>query len=450
MEKAIVSNAFCTGVKPVYQLNTQLGRSIKATGNHKFLTIHGWKRLDELTLGDRIAIPRQIPSFELSTMEDDELALLGHLIGDGCTLPQHSIQYTTGKLDLAELVAGFASKVFGDLISPRIKKERNWYQVYLTSTKNLTHGVKNPITKWLESFGIFGLRSYEKFVPKQVFAQPQRAIALFLRHLWATDGCIFTSQKSSYPAVHYASSSEKLSRDVQSLLLRIGIIATLKVTPQGAKGRNQYRVVLGGKPDLEKFINIVGAVGNCKQAGLQSVHLYISNSAKANTNRDLVPKEAWSIHIDTVREKLGLTNRQMQKELGTKYCGTSLYKRAIGRDRLYKISQVLNSEVIGNLATSDIYWEPIVRIDESGEELVYDLTVPTLENFVANNLYVHNSIEQDADLVIMLYRDEYYNPDTPDRGLAEIIITKHRNGPTGITQLLFDSQYTRFRNLAKR
>ncbi|MGA9380340.1 MAG: replicative DNA helicase, partial [Phormidium sp.] len=58
------------------------------------------------------------------------------------------------------------------------------------------------------------------------------------------------------------------------------------------------------------------------------------------------------------------------------------------------------------------------------------------------------SIEQDADLVVMLYRDEYYNPDTPDRGVAEIIITKHRNGPTGTIKLLFDPQFTRFRNMA--
>jgi len=76
--------------------------------------------------------------------------------------------------------------------------------------------------------------------------------------------------------------------------------------------------------------------------------------------------------------------------------------------------------------------------------------VPALHNFVANDIVVHNSIEQDADLVIMLYRDEYYNPDTPDRGIAEIIITKHRNGPTGVTKLLFDAQVTKFLNLQAR
>lgn len=65
-----------------------------------------------------------------------------------------------------------------------------------------------------------------------------------------------------------------------------------------------------------------------------------------------------------------------------------------------------------------------------------------------SDLRESGSIEQDADVVIMLYRDEYYNENTPDRGIAEVIITKHRNGPTGTVKLLFDPQYTRFRNLA--
>lgn len=65
-----------------------------------------------------------------------------------------------------------------------------------------------------------------------------------------------------------------------------------------------------------------------------------------------------------------------------------------------------------------------------------------------SDLRESGSIEQDADLIIMLYRDEYYNPDTPDRGIAEIILTKHRNGPVGTVKVLFEPMFTRFRNLA--
>lgn len=88
----------------------------------------------------------------------------------------------------AETVASLAIQVFGDAVKPRIAKEMPWYQVYLAAGYRLTHGVRNPVAKWLDSLGVFGLRSHEKRVPQRVFEQPAQGIARFLRHLWATDG----------------------------------------------------------------------------------------------------------------------------------------------------------------------------------------------------------------------------------------------------------------------
>jgi replicative DNA helicase len=102
------------------------------------------------------------------------------------------------------------------------------------------------------------------------------------------------------------------------------------------------------------------------------------------------------------------------------------------------------------LEADDIFWDEVISIKPAGEEPVYDLTVPGPASWLADGIVSHNSgaIEQDADLIMMLYREEYYDPDTPDRGIAEVIITKHRNGPTGTVKLLFEPQFTRFRNLA--
>ncbi|MEG4859025.1 replicative DNA helicase [Microcoleus sp. K1-B6] len=448
LEKAVVSNAFATGVKPVLRLQTRLGRAIRATGNHKFLTIHGWRRLDELKIGDRIALPRYISSSFIQSMENAEIALLGHMIGDGCTLPRHVIQYTTREEDLANTVANLAIEVFGERIIPRICKERDWYQVYLPATYHLTHNVRNPVTEWLDALGVFGLRSHQKFVPNQIFEQPQEAIALFLRHLWCTDGCIKTGRgKCHYPSVYYASSSEKLARDVQSLLLRLGINARLFLSPQPGKGRDQHQVWVTGRPDLDKFIHLIGAVGNYKQQALTEIAEYIEIRS-SNTNRDVIPRDVWKMYAVPAMQQFGLTTRQMQAQLGNLYCGTTLYKHNLGRERAFRVATIVKSDELALLSKSDIYWDEIASIEVDGEAEVYDLTVPALHNFVANDIIVHNSIEQDADLVIMLYRDEYYNPDSPDRGIAEVIITKHRNGPTGIIKLLFDAQFTCFRNLA--
>lgn len=92
-------------------------------------------------------------------------------------------------------------------------------------------------------------------------------------------------------------------------------------------------------------------------------------------------------------------------------------------------------------------WDRIINISYNKILSVYDLQISKSSNFLTKNIFVHNSIEQDADMVIMLYRDEYYNRDTLNKSIIEIIISKHRNGPIGSTKLNFDSKHLRFFNI---
>lgn len=452
LESAIVSRAFSTGVKPVYRITTKLGRTICATANHKFRAFDGWKRLDELTVKERLALPRSLPTSTTQTLSNNELALLGFLIGDGCTLPRHVIQYTTREYDLAKEVANLASTIFKNDVAPRIEKERTWYQVYLTSRRHHTHGVRNPIAEWLHTLGVFGLRSYEKFVPNDVFLQPASAIAHFLQHLWATDGCIKLRQSGDryYPAIYYASSSHQLATDVQSLLLRLSINARLKRVPQGEKGRDQYHVIVTGKPDVQNFITQIGTVGIYKSNSLVAIETHIQR-LKANTNRDIIPSSVWRRYVVPAMTAHGITGREMQARINQPYCGTSLYKQNVSRERALRVAKATRSTELATLAHSDVYWDEIVSIEYDGEEEVFDLTVPGPHNFVANDIVVHNSIEQDADIVMFIYRDEYYNPETTERpNIAEIVVTKHRNGPTGTVDLFWHGKLATFRNLQRQ
>ncbi|MEG4321502.1 MULTISPECIES: replicative DNA helicase [unclassified Microcoleus] len=192
---------------------------------------------------------------------------------------------------------------------------------------------------------------------------------------------------------------------------------------------------------------LIGSAG-CKVADAGRLKMKIAG-INANPNRDTWPKEVFQ----TIRERMrecNVTTRQMSKLRETAYGGSSHFSFAPSRETVLDYGKLLDSDALVKKASSDLFWDEVINISAAGEEEVFDLTVPGVESWLADGIVSHNSgsIEQDADLVIMLYRDEYYNPDSPDRGIAEVIITKHRNGPTGIIKLLFDAQYTSFRNLA--
>ena len=447
LEPCQVEKAFSTGCKPVFRITTRLGRTVRATGNHKFLTVHGWQRLDELSSGMRIALPRRLPGPVQPTMSEDELSLLGHLIGDGCTLPSHAIQYTTHELELAEIVATLATTVFAGAVAPRISKERGWYQVYLPPSFHLTHGLHNPVVSWLSNLGIFGLRSHEKRVPEVVFAQPVASIARFLRHLWSTDGCINLSQgQKYYTNIYYASSSVELVRQVQSLLLRLDINATLSRHPQVGKGRDQYHVSITGKHDVEQFITQIGALSHYKMTHQNAIVDYHATRF-ANTNRDVLPREIWRMYAVPAMQAASITTRQMQAALGNVYCGTGLYKQNLSRERAVRLANAVGSVQLTKLAQSDVYWDEIISIESDGQEVVYDLTVDELHNFVAGDIVLHNSIEQDSDIVMFIYRDDQYNQESERKNIADVIIAKHRNGPVGEISLYFQAGQTRFRDL---
>jgi len=112
---------------------------------------------------------------------------------------------------------------------------------------------------------------------------------------------------------------------------------------------------------------------------------------------------------------------------------------------------MLSAPDLDRLAASDLRWDPVANVISRVEEQdVYDLTVPGPSSWLSDGIVSHNSgaIEQDADMILLIYREEVYDKNTTKKGIAEIDLVKHRNGEIGMFLLTFQGQYTRFANYA--
>lgn len=151
-------------------------------------------------------------------------------------------------------------------------------------------------------------------------------------------------------------------------------------------------------------------------------------SVRASANHKFLTRQGW-----TVAEKLG-----PGQELAVS-AGSAIIAEG---QLLTRLSTTLS---LG----AKVDFAPLRTMERYGTEPVYDLTVAGTHNFIANGIVVHNSLEQDADVVLFIYRDEIYNNESPDRGTAEIIVAKHRSGPTGVAHLAFLDSFTKFVNMAQ-
>ena len=592
------------GVKPVYRVETRSGRVIRTTAAHPFLTPTGWRQLGDIAVKTRVAVPRRIPVFGDEAMSDAELVLLAFLIGDGC-LRNTSPSMTTASPEVhAELVKRCAE------IGVSVRHDGRLGYRLVTR-----RGAPNPVIDLCRGHGIWGRTSHDKTIPEAIFRLPRRKLALFLNRLFATDGSAWVD-KNGHTQIEYTSVSEPLARSVQHLLLRFGVLSKIRLRQVAYKGtrRPAWNVFITTNESLLAFCDQIGILG--RQRGIDRVRLAVG-SRPSNPNLDTLPIETWQQILAAKGPRpwaaiSDVTGRPRNHNW-------HVHKRAPGRAIVRELSAALESDDLAKIAASDVYWDEVVAIDFDGHEQVYDLTVPELHNFVANDVIVHNSafalgaagnvamssrrpvmffsmemgvleltkrllagearvdarrlqtgnipeadwgrlshavgrlaetplyiddnphctvmemrakarrakarhgdlglivvdylqlmtpstsrrmenrqvevaeisrglkilareldcpvmglsqlnrqveyrqdkrpmladlresggLEQDADVVIFIYRDEVYNPESDQRGSAEIIVSKHRNGPTGVTRLAFLDHFVKFHNMAR-
>jgi replicative DNA helicase len=551
---------FRNGVRPLYRVTTRLGRRVEATANHPLLTIGGWRRVDELQPGSRIAVPRRLPRPALEqTMPDHEIVMLAALTADG-NLTNHT-----------PTSAGRRGARGGD-----------------------------PVRELCELHGLCGLRSAEKFVPDAIFRLDDARVARFLAVLYGCDGHAYATDRLHQ--IGYSTISERLAFDVQHLLLRLGIVSrvrTLRRAVYDGTDKAAREVLITGQEGLATFCRTVDVCGKTAPSeawgavlaakgdrrwadigaatgrprdhswhvgarglsrsligepavatedhGLTALatsdvwwdevasiepigeeetfdievpgdHNFVANDVVVH-NSALVTNMAENVALNKdLRRPVALFSLEMSEaELAQRFVASqasikgddlrkgrlrdeSKWKRVLRtaseydaaplfvddssdvgildvRAKARRLHQQAQAE-FGGLGLIIVDYLQLMRADSRIENrvqqvgemsrglkiLARELNVPVIalsqlsrgvesrtdKRPMLSDLRESGQIEQDADLVMFIYRDEYYFPETTDRpGEAELIIAKHRNGGLGDVPLTFQNEYPRFLGLQR-
>ena len=371
---ATMTHAFPSGTKPAFRLRLASGRQVEATANHPFRTVAGWRRLDELVVGSRIAVPRRLGTPEAVRADDPS--------------------------DVADLVQ-----------------------------RALAEGR----------------------VPAEVPALADPALAAFVRGVFGGIGAVAVGTLRGRPHVRVmaTTASRPLVDQLQLLLLRFGVLS--RITDVG-RGAPRWRLWIHGVEHQRRFLSDVGLDGDAAALVAPALDALAGRGRQPQRGHGSVRGAgrggggAGPAGHDPAGPGPG-PGGAVLRGLPAGNGGPSpfLQPGPPGPDRGGGGQQGAGrAGVLGRLLGRGGRGG-----GRSARSRVYDATVLGTHNFVANGIVVHNSIEQDADVVMFLYRDEVYHPDTTDKDTAEVIVAKHRAGRTGVCRLVFLDYCTLFANMAK-
>jgi replicative DNA helicase len=259
-------------------------------------------------------------------------------------------------------------------------------------------------------------------IPDDVFHLPKRQIALLIHELWR-EGGEFRGPHGADPGTVAWAGAPSVATALTRLLLRFGI--SVNALP----GAYATGLRLADADDRRRFLQEIGV------------------------------ERAWTATADDLLTR-ALADSQGSREKLSQHAVWRDVERSLSRqsatigDRsrsqaLSSVASLLDEADLDVYAINDLVWDRVVSVEPAGAEEVFDATVLGNHNFIANGIAVHNSIEQDADMVILLHREDAYEKESPRAGEADFIVAKHRNGPTDTITVAFQGHYSRFVDMAQ-
>lgn len=414
LRSGVVSAVMDNGVKPVYRLTTALGRTIEATANHPFYTFGGWRLLEELQSGEQIAVPRCIPVEGQQSWTDYEMIALGHLLAEGNLCHPHSVYFYSQAGEQVDDYVRAAEQFDNTECSIAVQKAT--FSVY---AKRINRAQEPGIVTWAQRIGIWGKSAHTKSIPAEVFTLTNRHIGLMISRMWEGDGHINTKDRSLF----YATASERLARQLQHLLLRFGILSRLRqVTFPYKEGRIGYQLFVTGNDNLAAFHTHIASHFVSAHRREQIAGLILERPVSSGT-KDVIPVGVKSV-VREAKARTGITWDALNETCGVAqrefYPTGAASKSGFTRATLQKLANFFADDQLQRYAQSDVYWDKIVSIEYIGEKQTYDLEVPGLHNFIANDILVHNS--HAADYAVITVQTAYLKAHYPVEYMAALLL----------------------------
>jgi len=438
IKRASIVGVFPNGKKPVFEIKTRSGRKITTTANHPFLSQYGWRNLENIKIKEKIAVPRQIPQPKFPIdIEDYKIATLGYLLSEGnfCH-PSTFYFYSKSEEEINDYLQ-YLEKFSNTVGRKDYSKTAIAVNVKRINIKNISEAVK-----WIWQLGLKNKKATQKFIPDFVFRLSNEKISLLIGKMFQGDGCI--NLKRERPQIFYATSSKNIAESMQYLLLRFGIISTIH--EKKFKYRNSfkagYTINISRHDNIQKFIQYFEPhlLNNKKEVlnKIKETHLILNGTIKdwsARGSKDTIPK---NIVLPLIRQIVIENNLVFANVAETNGFSKRLFlpdSQKIGylRETVGIMAMALNNKELKNYSQSDIFWDEVISITPKNEKETFNLIIEGTHNFVANNIFVHNS--HSVAYATIAYQTAYLKTHFPVEFMASLL-TSEKNDIERIAVLI--------------
>lgn len=409
----------------MFKITTQSGKTLQCTHTHPIFTSRMAKvkavAAQELHAGDYVAAPRKItlhtkPQILIPVAKGKTNAIhitfptqtsfefgqwVGLQLGEGYSNGESGstkFSFTNSDKENLALFEKRSKELFG--LTQSINRSKETSDVYTLPNVELYRFIQANAPEMLHS-------SRERTIPKIILKSDLQTVKGFIQTFMEGEAHVQALRKNGkrQSTIEVSSASQQLIQELSHLLLRFGIISTIKETwkmaTNGARIKRPYWRLTIGSEFAQKYAREIGFITERKKKASQE--LYIE---KTNTNIDVVPNIG--SELKRIRERVGLSQFQVGIQRTT-YQHYERGDRSPTRGKLYLIAQEfmdeytrkgftdvqLRHDIINlmKLSMSDIFWDKIVSVEEIPcEEYVYDIEVEGTHNFISNGIYSHNSI----------------------------------------------------------